>query len=195
MRDDVLGVAATNDQDRKATFSNYHTCSAAQQLCVELSAPGDSQPMPGGPGDYDPDRSVFSTTPGGDYGVWEGTSVSCAFVSAAAALVRSQHPEWPAALSTASSIKNLLRSTGVNIDALNPNYPGQLGRRLDVAAAVAAGPPAPRPGDLNGDGVVGLDDLTTLLSQWARVHTSADINADGVVGLEDLTILLSNFGS
>lgn len=194
MREDVLGVAATSDADRKASFSNYHTCSAAERLCVELSAPGDSQPMPGGPADYDADRSIFSTTPGGEYGVWEGTSISCAFVSGAAALVRSQHPEWPADISTAVAVGNLLRSTGVNIDSLNPGYAGQLGRRLNTGAAVAAGPPAPLAGDLNADGQVALDDIAALLSDWGRVHTSADLNADGIVGLEDLSIQLSNFG-
>lgn len=57
----------------------------------------------------------------------------------------------------------------------------------------------PCPGDLNGDGAVGLSDLTILLSNFGTASGATpeqgDLNGDGAVGLSDLTILLSNFGT
>ena len=52
---------------------------------------------------------------------------------------------------------------------------------------------APRPADINHDGVVNGTDLTYILSQWGGAG-SADINGDGVVSGPDLTILLSDWG-
>ncbi len=49
------------------------------------------------------------------------------------------------------------------------------------------------PGDLNGDGFVGGDDLATLLAQWGT-DGAADINQDGVVNGADLAVLLANWG-
>lgn len=54
-------------------------------------------------------------------------------------------------------------------------------------------------GDVDGDGQVGLSDLSILLSNYgdAGPHLSyegGDLNEDGEVGLADLSILLSNFG-
>ncbi|MFI5240327.1 MAG: glycosyl hydrolase [Candidatus Saccharimonadia bacterium] len=53
------------------------------------------------------------------------------------------------------------------------------------------------PGDLNGDGVVNILDLSILASNWG-VHTGAgsssgDINSDGIVDITDLSIMASNW--
>ena len=50
------------------------------------------------------------------------------------------------------------------------------------------------PGDINGDGVVGGDDLTLVLAAFGTANSQADIDGDGVVGGDDLAILLSNWG-
>lgn len=64
-------------------------------------------------------------------------------------------------------------------------------------AAVAWILPA-KPGDLNGDGVVGPADLGALLGSWGPcgpVNGCAnDLNGDGAVGPADLGILLGNWG-
>lgn len=186
----VIGVAATDIDDLKAPFSSYYSS-------LSLSAPGQSVFLPGG--DPDPNAAIYSTVPGGDeqtLASWEGTSISTAFVSGAAALVRAQHPEWRPSQDTSDSVWHVLRNSAVFIDDLNPAYAGMLGEgRLDVAAAVAAGPPMPEPGDLNGDGVVGLSDLAALLTDYGKVHSSADLDSDGIVGFPDLVILLSAFGT
>jgi hypothetical protein len=49
--------------------------------------------------------------------------------------------------------------------------------------------------DLNGDGVVNLTDLSTLLSGYGKAPTGKnDIDGDGKVGLTDLSALLTNYG-
>jgi hypothetical protein len=50
------------------------------------------------------------------------------------------------------------------------------------------------PGDLDGDGVVGVDDLLILLGSWgACTGCPGDINGDGTVGVDDLLVMLANF--
>lgn len=57
----------------------------------------------------------------------------------------------------------------------------------------------PCPGDLNGDGSIGLADLTVLLSNFGTASGAGpedgDMNGDGAVDLADLTEFLSLFGS
>lgn len=55
------------------------------------------------------------------------------------------------------------------------------------------------PGDLNRDGVVNIDDLTLVTSNFGRTASEAsdqraDANADGIINIDDLNIVTSNFG-
>jgi len=54
------------------------------------------------------------------------------------------------------------------------------------------------PGDVDGDGIVGLGDLLIVLSTWGPCAKGeeclADIDGDGIVGLGDLLIVLSAWG-
>ncbi len=67
----IVAVAATNDKDGLASFSNYGSSS------VDLAAPG---------------VSILSTLPGGKYGYYSGTSMATPHVSGVAALLKSQDP-------------------------------------------------------------------------------------------------------
>ncbi len=63
------------------------------------------------------------------------------------------------------------------------------------AVSIALEPFEETPGDLDGDGVVGVDDLLILLSQWGACSgCSADFDGDGQVGVDDLLLLLAYFG-
>jgi hypothetical protein len=57
---------------------------------------------------------------------------------------------------------------------------------------------APCPGDLNGDGIVGLSDLTVLLANYGTLTGAdpgdGDLDGDGDVDLSDLTAFLSLYG-
>lgn len=66
--------------------------------------------------------------------------------------------------------------------------------RTDCPNAGASG--AHCTGDIDGTGdcIVGLSDLSTVLSHYGESSTTYDLNNDGVVGLADITILLSQYG-
>ena len=58
----------------------------------------------------------------------------------------------------------------------------------------------PIPGDLNGDGYVGLDDLQFILDHWNQSVTpgdplQGDIDGNGYVGLDDLQVILDNWNA
>ncbi len=57
----------------------------------------------------------------------------------------------------------------------------------------------PMPGDTNGDGVVNVSDLLTIIAQWgmcpaAPVFCSGDLTGDGVVNVSDLLAVIANWG-
>jgi hypothetical protein len=187
MKSSVLGVVSVDDADAKSAFSNYNDKAF-------ISVPGSSVPDAGDPTGWDVNRSMFGPVPGSQFAAWEGTSLSTALVSGAAALIRAQHPEWPANELTADMVADAIATNAIDIDPLNPSYAGELGAgRLDLAAAVNAGPVQPDIGDLNNNGGIDIGDLALLLSDFGRVHSSADLNGDGVVNVTDLGMLLNRY--
>jgi subtilisin family serine protease len=104
----VVAVAATDNTDHLASFSNYGPNSVA------LAAPG---------------VNILSTLPNGNYGAWSGTSMAAPEVAGAMALVWGLHPNW----NFVQVINQVVNST----DKL-PNLQGRVssGGRLDLAAAV-----------------------------------------------------------
>ncbi|GMU83741.1 MAG: hypothetical protein AMXMBFR47_36110 [Planctomycetota bacterium] len=59
--------------------------------------------------------------------------------------------------------------------------------------------PNPCPTDLDGDGKVGLSDLSIVLGHFGRsteiTHADGDMNDDGLIGTYDLSRVLQDFGS
>jgi subtilisin family serine protease len=55
--------------------------------------------------------------------------------------------------------------------------------------------PATKVGDLNGDGQVGIADLSQLMSAWGTNNPTADLDRNGTVNIGDLSILMSKWGS
>lgn len=116
----VIGVAATDALDQKASFSSYGF------NCIDLTAPG---------------ISFFNTvTPGGNPqaidpnydGYWSGTSMAAPIVSGVMALVAQVNPDL-----SRSEIINLVLGSANNTSLLNPTYLGQLGHgRVNANGAV-----------------------------------------------------------
>ena len=68
-----------------------------------------------------------------------------------------------------------------------------------VAGTVASGVWVLDPFDIDGDGVVGINDFLILLAAWGDcplppAECPADLDLVGTVGISDLLILLANWG-
>jgi subtilisin family serine protease len=116
----VLGVAATDENDERATFSNYG------KTCTDISAPG---------------NSIFSTVYQDDdwesfsnayyQSGWAGTSMAAPMVAGAAALLKSYHSSL-----TPDDIKTILRLAVDPVTATG-DAAGKMGAgRLNIATAI-----------------------------------------------------------
>lgn len=115
----TFAVAATNNQDIKAWYSNYGTW-------VDISAPG-------GETDVVTARGVYSTYTTSTYNYLQGTSMACPHASGVAALIIS----YAYGQLTAGEVADILRNTTDNHYGVNPGYIGQLGTgRLNAYQAL-----------------------------------------------------------
>ena len=115
----TMAVAATNNQDAKAWYSNFGTW-------IDISAPG-------GETNNVAQRGVLSTITGNSYNYYQGTSMACPHVSGVAALMLSL------AYGTLSpdEVEDILISTTDNHYGANPSYQGLLGSgRLNAYQAL-----------------------------------------------------------
>ncbi|HEX9884368.1 MAG TPA: S8 family serine peptidase [Desulfobaccales bacterium] len=133
-RADVIKVAATDENDQMASFSNYGAW-------VDICAPG---------------VSIWSlwvdevNYPGQEDLVYnlDGTSMAAPLAASVGALIWSQNPDW-----TTAQVKEKLFNSADNIDSLNPSYAGKMGYgRVNAFKAVSDGTPPPAP-------EVGVDSL------------------------------------
>ncbi|MCI0366150.1 MAG: dockerin type I domain-containing protein, partial [Phycisphaerales bacterium] len=86
-----------------------------------------------------------------------------------------------------------ISSDGKNIVGTGTNPAGQ----NEIWIAHLGTPIAP--GDLTGDGIVNIDDLLALLSDWGSCPAPstvcpADLDGDGSVNINDLLMLINNWG-
>lgn len=113
--DNNLHVAATDEQDRKAGYSNHGEF-------IDISAPGSNVLS-----------SVANPVNGYLYNYLSGTSMAAPMVSGVAALVASVAP----GRFTADEVSGIILSTADNIDSLNPGFEGKLGSgRVNAYRAV-----------------------------------------------------------
>ncbi len=100
-RDDVISVAATDENDNAASFTSYGTW-------VDISAPG---------------NNILSTYKNGGYSSLSGTSMATPISASVAALIWSYRPSMDA-----SQVENYLYQGAENIDSkLSSQYIGKMG--------------------------------------------------------------------
>jgi len=146
-RNDVLCVAATDQNDCKASFSTYGSW-------VDISAPGvgiwSSWHNPD-----DPVPDYISTM--------DGTSMATPLSASVAALIWSQNPTW-----TAAQVRQRLFDSADPIESLPCNFSlaGKLGAgRINAFKAVGtASPPSPPVADFSGSPTTGDAPLTVTFS-------------------------------
>jgi subtilisin family serine protease len=111
----VISVAATDQNDKKADFSNYGET-------IDISAPG---------------VDILSTVLSNAYdGTYSGTSMACPFVSGAAGMILG-YGEALGKKFTPGQVEYILEQSADNIDAENPEYTSWLGAgRLNLANAL-----------------------------------------------------------
>lgn len=115
----VISVAAINESDVKADFSNYGAT-------IDVSAPG---------------VQIWSTvaTTTSSYEFYDGTSMACPYVSGLAALMLSLDPN-----ATPDRIEQCLKETADDNYPVNPGFVGQLGAgRVNAKEAVQCTPSEP----------------------------------------------------
>jgi len=114
---EVIAVAATDQQDGKASFSNYGAR-------VDVSAPG---------------VNIYSTFPNDTYAFLDGTSMASPHVAGLAALIWSRNRTL-----SNQQVRKIIESTCDNIDANNPGFVGKLGKgRINAFKAISATPMPP----------------------------------------------------
>lgn len=140
-RGDCISVAATNESDNAASFTNYGTW-------VDISAPG---------------NNIYSTyhdhyNPNTNYwAALSGTSMATPMAAGVGALIWSQNPGW-----TATQVRNQLYASADNIDAyLSSQYIGKMGAgRINAYNAVNTGPPPAPVAEFSGSPTSGTVPLT-----------------------------------
>jgi subtilisin family serine protease len=114
---EVISVAATDQQDIKASFSNYGTN-------VDVSAPG---------------VNIYSTYPNNIYTFLDGTSMASPHVAGLAALIWSRNRTL-----TNNQVRQIIESSCDDIDNKNPNHVGKLGKgRINAFIAISNTPVPP----------------------------------------------------
>lgn len=106
----VISVAATDSNDYKAYFTNYHSS-------VDVSAPG---------------VKILSTIPNNEYKEMSGTSMASPVAAAIAAFIKLKHPDY-----TPLMVAEHLKATSDDIYSINNKYLGMLGRgRVNAFRAI-----------------------------------------------------------
>ncbi len=155
----VISVAATNNTDQLAAFSNYGASS------VFMGAPG---------------QNILSTTPLNTYTTFSGTSMATPHIAGAAALLLAKYPNL-----SVQQLRGLLLFNGDSIHALSTKT--LTGRRLNVFSSLQAGAEndTTPPGTVTGLALVSQQGQTLNL-QWTA---SGDDGASGQASLYEVSFV------
>lgn len=196
--DNVISVAATDENDVKAWFSNFSTT-------VDVSAPGGS----GVPGPAGLMSTTYNLGTYGYYDLMSGTSMASPVAAGLAGLILSINPAL-----TPAQVEAIMEENADNIDELNPDHIGLLGSgRINAFRAASNTPYEPTadfstpittilPGtDIDFDDLSsGVPSTWTWTFEGGTPETSNEANPANIVydnpGIYDVTLAISNeFGN
>jgi len=63
-----------------------------------------------------------------------------------------------------------------------------------TASTLVATTLTPKPGDVNGDNAINIQDLSIVISKWGTNDAAADLNKNSKVDISDISIIISNWG-
>ena len=63
-----------------------------------------------------------------------------------------------------------------------------------TASTLTAKTLTPKPGDINSDNMVNVQDLSIVISRWGTNDATADLNKNSKVDISDISIIISNWG-
>ncbi len=167
-------VSAINSSGSLASFSTY----GSGLFC---SAPGE--------GILTTDWAGSGGFAGGNYATVDGTSFASPYAAGVAALVLSMDPSL-----TPDEVEDIMAATCTDRGAAG--YDTSYGWGIvSAAAAVEAVDTEDCVGDVNGDGLVGTDDLLDAIANWGPCSGCAsDLDGDGQVGTNDILAFIANWG-
>ncbi len=181
----IVSVAATDDDDALATFSNFG------RITVDLGAPG---------------VAILSTTPANTYSTFSGTSMAAPHVAGSAALVLAEDPSLTLVELKAAILDNvdaIVALTGISVTGGRLNVANAVGglTRVEVtplAATLAAGTSqqyiasggtAPYNWSVSNGAVASINPTTGLLSALVAGQTNViATDANGVSGNAQLNV-------
>lgn len=173
----VIFAAGNDDKDFKSYPSAYPPVVSVSAMAPDFKKTwytnrGDwiSVMAPGGDEFY-ADGMVASTLPGNEYGYMQGTSMACPHVSGIAALVVSK---FGGAGFTNEELKRRITTAfrPMDIDAINPDYKGRLGKGYIDAEKALAVNENKKPGKVAAVSV--KKDYITLELSWKAVADEDD---------------------
>ncbi len=165
-----ITVAAVDSMNLKADFSNYGNK-------VDLCAPG---------------TQVYSPFLDTSYAYWDGTSFAAPFTAGVVAEMLKIDPGL-----THSGVREILRETATDIDPLNPQYAGDLGKGLLNPVAALNFLENLSCGDVDFSGGVSIGDAVSVINyifaggQQPMSLTRADVDCSGGVSIGDAVYLIN----
>jgi subtilisin family serine protease len=167
---ETIAVAATNNRDVRASFSNV-----GQE--VDIAAPGED---------------IYSLSGLSGYTFRDGTSMAAPHVAGLASLMRSIDPT----LDT-ETVRSYLKDTAVDVGTAGFDPQTGWGRIDAYEALLLAQENIAVHGDVTGDGAVDVDDIIAVIFAWGACPEEgpcpADVNDSGVVDVDDLLAVMMNW--
>ena len=179
----VIGVMASNNEDKLAGFSNWDYITG-KGCEYEMTAPG---------------VDIYSTLPDGRYAIWSGTSMSASCVAAAAALIRSEYPQKGkydsryimgqlinASTSIASADPPVVTMPEIPTSTTTATTTAVTSTAISTTVTVAGDPITNA--DVDGTAGITKNDFLYMLKGLVGLNSlgdKGDVNCDGIVDMYD----------